>query len=92
MTALAKAPDAERTPRVLGIETAAAAGSYGKQIQTLADNQAASVSVDASGNAVYSGSASAGQISLGEGQTVSRGLTGPDKRKTPPRGRRGSER
>ncbi|MDB5726562.1 MAG: flagellar biosynthesis protein FlgL [Novosphingobium sp.] len=35
-------------------------------------------SVDASGNAVYSGSASAGQISLGEGQTVSRGLTGPE--------------
>ncbi|MDB5725292.1 MAG: flagellar hook-associated protein FlgL [Novosphingobium sp.] len=35
-------------------------------------------SVDASGNAVYSGTASAGQISLGEGQTVSRGLTGPE--------------
>lgn len=35
-------------------------------------------SVDGSGNAVYSGTATAGQISLGEGQSVSRGLTGPE--------------
>ncbi len=35
-------------------------------------------SLDASGNAVYAGTASAGEISLGEGQTVSRGLTGPE--------------
>ena len=35
-------------------------------------------SLDGSGNAVYSGTASAGEISLGEGQTVSRGLTGPE--------------
>lgn len=35
-------------------------------------------SLDFSGNAVYSGTATAGEISLGEGQTVSRGLTGPE--------------
>lgn len=35
-------------------------------------------SLDGSGNAVYAGTASAGQISLGEGQTVSRGMTGPE--------------
>lgn len=35
-------------------------------------------SLDGSGNAVYSGTANAGEISLGEGQSVSRGLTGPD--------------
>lgn len=35
-------------------------------------------SVDGSGNAVYSGTASAGEISLGEGQSVARGLTGPE--------------
>lgn len=35
-------------------------------------------SLDVSGNAVYSGTATAGEISLGEGQTVSRGLTGPE--------------
>lgn len=35
-------------------------------------------SLDASGNAVYGGTASAGQISLGEGQTVARGMTGPE--------------
>lgn len=34
--------------------------------------------LDGSGNAVYSGTASAGEISLGEGQTVSRGVTGPE--------------
>lgn len=34
--------------------------------------------LDGSGNAVYSGTATAGEISLGEGQTVSRGLTGPE--------------
>ncbi len=34
--------------------------------------------LDGSGNAVYSGTANAGEISLGEGQTVSRGLTGPN--------------
>jgi hypothetical protein len=37
-TALTKAPDAEKTVRVLGIESAAAAGSYGQQIQTLAQS------------------------------------------------------
>jgi flagellar hook-associated protein 3 FlgL len=35
-------------------------------------------SLDAGGNAVYSGTANAGEISLGEGQVVSRGLTGPE--------------
>jgi flagellar hook-associated protein 3 FlgL len=35
-------------------------------------------SLDGSGNAVYAGTASAGEISLGEGQTVARGLTGPE--------------
>jgi flagellar hook-associated protein 3 FlgL len=34
--------------------------------------------LDGSGNAVYSGTATAGEISLGEGQIVSRGLTGPE--------------
>lgn len=34
--------------------------------------------LDVGGNAVYSGTATAGEISLGEGQTVSRGLTGPE--------------
>lgn len=34
--------------------------------------------LDGSGNAVYSGTASAGEISLGEGQTVARGMTGPE--------------
>lgn len=35
-------------------------------------------SLDGSGNAVYSGTATAGEISLGEGQVVARGLTGPE--------------
>lgn len=35
-------------------------------------------SLDGSGNAVYSGTATAGEIALGDGQTVSRGLTGPE--------------
>jgi flagellar hook-associated protein 3 FlgL len=34
--------------------------------------------LDGAGNAVYAGTASAGELSLGEGQTVSRGLTGPE--------------
>jgi flagellar hook-associated protein 3 FlgL len=34
--------------------------------------------LDATGNAVYIGSASAGDLPLGEGQVVSRGLTGPE--------------
>lgn len=34
--------------------------------------------LDAAGNAVYAGTASAGDLSLGEGQTVIRGLTGPE--------------
>jgi flagellar hook-associated protein 3 FlgL len=34
--------------------------------------------LDGAGNAVYSGTANAGEISLGEGQIVSRGLTGPE--------------
>lgn len=34
--------------------------------------------LDGSGNAVYGGTASAGEISLGEGQTVARGMTGPE--------------
>lgn len=35
-------------------------------------------SLDGSGNAVYGGTASAGEISLGDGQTVARGMTGPE--------------
>ena len=35
-------------------------------------------SLDGSGNAVYGGTATAGEISLGEGQTVTRRLTGPE--------------
>lgn len=34
--------------------------------------------IDGSGNVVYSGVGDAGEISLGEGQTVKRGLTGPE--------------
>lgn len=34
--------------------------------------------LDASGNAVYGGTANAGEISLGEGQVVTKGLTGPE--------------
>jgi flagellar hook-associated protein 3 FlgL len=34
--------------------------------------------VDASGNAVYVGTAEAGELPLGDGQSVTRGLTGPD--------------
>jgi flagellar hook-associated protein 3 FlgL len=34
--------------------------------------------LDGSGNAVYAGTASAGQIELGDGQTVARGVTGPE--------------
>ncbi len=34
--------------------------------------------LDAAGNAVYSGTASAGDMELGEGQSVKRGLTGPE--------------
>lgn len=34
--------------------------------------------LDTSGNATYAGTASAGQLSLGDGQSVSRGLTGPE--------------
>ena len=35
-------------------------------------------SLDASGNATYIGTATAGEVPLGDGQKVSRGLTGPD--------------
>jgi len=35
-------------------------------------------SIDASGNVVYSGTGDAGEISLGEGQSVKRGMTGPE--------------
>jgi flagellar hook-associated protein 3 FlgL len=35
-------------------------------------------SLDGAGNAVYSGTATAGEISLGHGQTVGRSLTGPE--------------
>lgn len=35
-------------------------------------------SLDGAGNAVYGGTATAGEISLGEGQTVTRSLTGPE--------------
>jgi flagellar hook-associated protein 3 FlgL len=34
--------------------------------------------LDGSGNAVYGGTASAGELPLGDGQSVSRGLTGPE--------------
>ncbi len=34
--------------------------------------------LDASGNAVYTGTATAGELPLGDGQSVSRGLTGPE--------------
>ncbi|WP_068078128.1 flagellin N-terminal helical domain-containing protein [Novosphingobium lentum] len=34
--------------------------------------------LDATGNAVYAGTASAGEVSLGEGQVVGKGVTGPD--------------
>lgn len=34
--------------------------------------------VDGDGNAVYAGTASAGELSLGEGQSVTRGVTGPE--------------
>jgi flagellar hook-associated protein 3 FlgL len=34
--------------------------------------------LDGSGNPVYAGTASAGQLALGEGQSVARGLTGPE--------------
>jgi flagellar hook-associated protein 3 FlgL len=34
--------------------------------------------LDASGNATYAGTASAGNLSLGDGQSISRGLTGPE--------------
>jgi flagellar hook-associated protein 3 FlgL len=35
-------------------------------------------SLDAAGNAVYAGNGAAGEVSLGDGQSVGRGLTGPD--------------
>lgn len=35
-------------------------------------------SVDAAGNATYVGTASAGELALGDGQNISRGLTGPE--------------
>ncbi|WP_310535494.1 flagellar biosynthesis protein FlgL [Novosphingobium sp.] len=38
----------------------------------------AAYAVDAAGNASYIGTASAGELPLGDGQTVSRGLTGPE--------------
>lgn len=38
----------------------------------------AAYALDAGGNAVYAGTASAGDLSLGEGLSVGRGLTGPD--------------
>jgi flagellar hook-associated protein 3 FlgL len=34
--------------------------------------------LDSSGNATYTGTASAGNLSLGDGQSISRGLTGPE--------------
>lgn len=34
--------------------------------------------LDVSGNAIYVGTATAGELPLGDGQTVSRGITGPD--------------
>ena len=38
----------------------------------------AAYTVDASGNPVYAGTASAGELPLGDGQSVTRGLTGPE--------------
>ena len=42
------------------------------------ESSAEAYQLDASGNAVYVGTANAGELPLGEGQTVSRGLTGPE--------------
>jgi flagellar hook-associated protein 3 FlgL len=41
------------------------------------ENSGDAYSVDGSGNPVYAGTASAGDLSLGDGQTVTRSLTGP---------------
>jgi flagellar hook-associated protein 3 FlgL len=38
----------------------------------------AAYTLDASGNPVYSGTASSGELSLGDGQSVTRGVTGPE--------------
>src|SRR5690606_5330597 len=35
-------------------------------------------SIDVSGNVIYGGTASAGELPLGDGQTVTRGVTGPE--------------
>lgn len=42
------------------------------------ENSGAAYIVDAAGNASYAGTASAGDLPLGDGQRVSRGLTGPE--------------
>lgn len=42
------------------------------------ETSGAAYTLDASGNAVYSGTASAGELPLGDGQSVIRGVTGPE--------------
>lgn len=42
------------------------------------ENAADAYTLDASGNATYAGTATAGTLSLGNGQSVTRGLTGPE--------------
>lgn len=42
------------------------------------ENAGVAYTVDADGNASYAGTAEAGEIALGDGQTVRRGLTGPE--------------
>lgn len=42
------------------------------------ESSAEAYQLDGAGNAVYVGTATAGELPLGEGQTVSRGLTGPE--------------
>lgn len=42
------------------------------------ESAGAAYTLDGSGNAVYAGTASAGELPLGDGQRVSRGLTGPE--------------
>ncbi len=42
------------------------------------DNAASAYTLDASGNATYTGTARSAEVSLGQGQTVTRSLTGPE--------------
>ncbi len=59
------------------VATANLTGSDGRPLFA-GDGAGPAYTLDAAGNAVYAGTAAAGDISLGDGLTVTRGVTGPE--------------